>query len=271
MKTFALHIFRSILLVIVIMFILVFSYSNVSASQTQSISKEFTNSIGMEFVLIPAGSFLMGGNVNHEKPDGDELPQHRVTISKPFYMGKYEVTQEQWTAIMGNNPSEAISPTQPVEQVSWDEVQEFIEQLNAREGGKKYRLPTEAEWEYAARAGSTTKYFFGNDETQLGQYAWYARNSAEKVHPVGLLKPNPWGLYDIYGNVWEWVQDWYDENYYARSPDTDPQGPSTGIGRVIRGGSAGFDARICRSANRGRDAPNNGFIDLGFRLIRTVE
>jgi len=277
MRVFIQHLFCRV--IFLMLFILVFFYSSrLSASQTQSTPKEFTNSIGMEFVLIPAGSFLMGGDINHERPDSDETPQHRVTISKPFYMGKYEVTQAQWVAIMEDNPSESKNPTDPVTQVSWNEVQKFIERLNAKEGGKRYRLPTEAEWEYAARAGSTSKYFFGNDEGQLGQYAWYSKNSGEKVHPVGQLKPNAWGLYDVLGNVWEWVQDWYDENYYARSPDTDPQGPdidpqgpSTGMKRVVRGGSMGFDVRICRSANRASDAPDNGFSDLGFRLVRMVE
>jgi formylglycine-generating enzyme required for sulfatase activity len=229
----------------------------------------------MEFVLIPAGNFLMGGDISYEKPDQDETPPHQVTISKPFYLGKYEVTQAQWTAIMASNPSgatsESMSLAHPVEEVSWEDVQKFIERLNAKEGGTKYRLPTEAEWEYAARAGSRGKYSFGNDEGLLGQYAWYSKNSAEKTHPVGQLKPNAWGLYDMHGNVWEWVQDWYGENYYAHSSDTDPSGPPIGKTRVVRGGSMGFDVRICRTANRANDAPTNSFNDLGFRLVRMVD
>lgn len=252
---------------------LVFSQDRFSISQAQSIPKEFINSIGMEFVLIPAGSFLMGADKSQEKEaTKEEVPQHRVTISKAFYMGKYEVTQEQWRAVIGRNPSRFDeNPRNPVETVSWPDVQEFIDKLNTKEGGKRYRLPTEAEWEYAVRAGTTSKYFFGNDEEQLGQYGWYTENSEDRTHPVGQLKPNPWGLYDVYGNVWEWLQDWYSADYYKHSPSTDPYGPSEGTERVVRGGGWNVIARFCRSAHRDWYTPDNRLGRLGFRLIRTIE
>src|SRR5215470_8127223 len=180
--------------------------------------KTLTNRIGMEFVLIPAGTFKMGSNTG----DPDERPVHQVTISKAFYMGKYEVTQDQWQAVMGTNPSALPGDAnRPVEQVAWNEAQAFISKLNAMEGGQLYRLPTEAEWEYAARAGSPSVYSFGNDPKQLGEYAWYRGNAEHRTHPVGQKKPNAWGLHDMLGNVWEWVQDW--EGKYASEAVTDPK------------------------------------------------
>ncbi len=224
----------------------------------------YKNSIGMEFVLIPAGTFEMGST----KGDKDEQPVHTVTISKPFYMGKYEVTQAQWQEIMGSNPSLFQGDgSRPVEQVWFDVVQDFIGKLNAKEGKNHYRLPTEAEWEYAARAGTTTAYSFGDDAAQLGEYAWYKDNASGQTHPVGQKKPNAWGLYDMHGNVWEWVQDWYQR--YSPEAVTDPQGPQSGTHRSRRGGAWNNFAKICRSANRYSVA---GFRDdfLGFRLVRTA-
>jgi formylglycine-generating enzyme required for sulfatase activity len=172
----------------------------------------------MEFVLIQAWTFQMGSN----NGEPNEKPVHMVRISRPFYLGKYEVTQAQWEAVMGNNPSQFKGdPNSPVENVSWDDVQEFIKRLkrlNTRESGVKYRLPREAEWEYAAQAGTTTAYSFGNDPSQLGEYAWYGENANGETHPVGQKKPNPWGLYDMHGNVWEWVQDWYGVGPTYRHP-----------------------------------------------------
>ena len=226
------------------------------------------NPIGIEFVLIPAGEFLMGSD-NYD----DEKPVHRVRISKVFYLGKYEVTQAQWQAVMGDNPSRFKGDTLPVEQVSWEDAQKFIERLNVKEGGPKYRLPTEAEWEYAARAETTTAYSFGDDPRQLGEYAWFSENSGNTTHPVGQRKPNPWGLYDMYGNVWEWMQDWYSNAAYKGSPSTavDPQGPSPGSYPVYRGGSWRAGAAYCRSASRrGRDAPGDRYGGHGLRLLREV-
>ena len=164
------------------------------------------NGVKLEMVLIPAGEFLMGSPDSDKNASADEKPQHRVRITKPFYLGKYLVTQEQWEAVMGNNPSHFKGPKNPVERVSWDDCQQFLEKLNAKSspGGGKFQLPTEAQWEYACRAGSTTRYCFGDDESRLGEYAWYGANSGNKTHPVGEKKPNAWGLYDMHGNVWEW-------------------------------------------------------------------
>jgi formylglycine-generating enzyme required for sulfatase activity len=229
----------------------------------------------MEFVLIPAGSFTMGEDNNFSKfvfslfgDAKDNTPRHRVTISKPFYLGKYEVTQAQWTVVMGDNPSAYKGRNNPVEKVCWDDVQIFIGHLNQLEEHSRYRLPTEAEWEYAARAGTTDAYSFGNDEDSLGRYAWYDGNSrAESPQSVGMKEPNAWGLYDMHGNVCEWVQDWYEERYYSHSPDSDPQGPRSGSARVVRGGDWGSSAMACRSAWRIYASPDNrDNIGVGFRL-----
>jgi formylglycine-generating enzyme required for sulfatase activity len=224
------------------------------------------NSIGMELVRIPAGEFMMGSDA--DRPD--EKPLHQVTISKPFYLGKYEVTQAQWQEVMGTNPSHFKGdPSRPVERVSWIMVQEFISKLNAREGHTLYRLPTEAEWEYAARAGATTKYHFGDDDASLEQYAWYNKNDKGTTHPVGQLKPNAWGLYDMMGNVWEWVQDW--RGPYAAGQQVDPQGPATGNARGYRGGGWGYPPVRCRVAFRSYDSPNYIYGTHGFRLAMTAQ
>jgi formylglycine-generating enzyme required for sulfatase activity len=190
----------------------------------------------MTFTLIPAGTFQMGSD--EPQAVSDEKPLHSVRISNAFYLGTTEVTQQQWKAIMGadTNRSNFKGDDLPVETVSWNEVQEFIRKLNAKEGGEKYRLPTEAEWEYAARAGTTTAYSFGDEENQLGEYAWYDGNSGGKTHPVGRLKANDWGLHDMYGNVWEWAQDWYSDYTAAttEAPAVDPKGSAEGAYRWSR-------------------------------------
>ena len=226
-----------------------------------------TNSIGMEFVLIPAGTFMMGSTEGID----DERPVHHVQISQPFYLGKYEVIQSQWEAVMGDNPSRFKgNPKQPVENVSWEDVQEFIRKLN-REGGEQYRLPTEAEWEYACRTGSTGAYCFGNNSDQLAQYAWYEANSGGQTQPVGQLKPNAWGLHDMHGNVYEWVQDWYGKYQEAVIDPQGPARPTLAPDRVNRGGSWDHDAWGCRSARRGRLTPDSRRDNLGFRLLRTAQ
>ncbi len=222
--------------------------------------KELFNS----FVQIPAGEFPMG---SENGGDDDEKPVHRVRISRAFEIGKYEVTQAQWQAVMGGNPShfKNCGGNCPVENVSWNDAQQFIRKLNALNDGYTYRLPTEAEWEYACRAGSTGDYA-GN----LDAMAWYDKNSGNTTHPVGQKQPNAWRLYDMHGNVWEWCEDWYGGNYYAQSPSVDPRGPSARSVRLIRGGCWNSFARFCRSAYRDGYAPTirRGF--LGFRLVRTL-
>jgi len=228
----------------------------------------FANSLGMKFVLIPAGTFMMGSPLEEEDRGEDEV-QHKVTISKPFYLQTTQVTQGQWRNIMGDNPSdfEDCGDTCPVENVSWDEAQHFIRKLNQKENTDKYRLPTEAEWEYACRAGSTTAFCFGEDEKQLKEYAWYGANSEGSTHPVGQKKSNDWGLYDMHGNMWECCQDWYGN--YPTGHVTDPTGPSSGEERVFRGGSYHDDAADLRSAGRVRSAPDARG-DNGFRIGRAL-
>jgi len=227
---------------------------------------EITNSIGMEFILIPAGEFFMGS----ENGGDDEKPVRKVIISESFYLGKYPVTQAQWEAVMGNNPSHFKGDaSRPVERVSWDDAQAFLQKLSTREGGKSYRLSTEAEWEYACRAGSTGDYCFGDDATKLKEYAWYDKNSGGTTHPVGQLQPNAWGLYDIHGNVSEWVQDRYSEGYYKQRSnlDRDPQGPNTGSLRVLRGGACFYDLRLVRCAFRLGDLPYLASGSSGMRVV----
>ena len=231
------------------------------------------NSIGMEFVLVPAGSFFL----EHDEYSDQNQPRRRVIISKAFYLGKYEVTQEQWVAVMGSNPSKVAGRANPVEMVSWDDTQEFIKRLNAREEHMRYRLPTEMEWEYAARGGTDTSYFFmpnpqkwEDAEDLLDAYAWFYKNSAGHTHPVGQKKPNPYGLYDIYGNVWEWTQDWYAELPQSLEL-TDYRGPATGTYRVDRGGSRSNNAELCRSGRRDIYTPDYRYGNIGFRLALSTE
>lgn len=231
--------------------------------------KNFTNSTGMEFVLIPAGEFDMGSPQNEAGRDDDEGPVHRVKIANAFYMSKYEVTQKQWRDVMGTDPSYFKSDSLPVEQVSWNEVQEFISRLNEKEGIDKYRLPSEAEWEYAARAGTTTRFYFGDDASKLGDYEWYDVNSGRETHEVGQKKPNPWGLYDMNGNVWEWMQDVY-HNSYNGAPTDGSAWEGNGSHRVIRGGSFDYYAGHLRSANRNDRDPGYRHYSTGFRLLRVL-
>jgi len=210
---------------------------------------ESANSIGMEFKLIPAGTFIMGeaAPAGHE----DETP-HEVTLTQPFRMGVHEVTQAQYEQVMGVNPSHFKDADNPVEEVSWEDAVEFCRKLGElpaeKAAGNVYRLPTEAEWEYACRAGTTTKYSFGDDESDLGDYAWYGGNSGDKAHPVGGKKPNAWGLYDMHGNVFEWCQD-------SRQDD-----------RMLRGGGWAFAAKSCQSARRRWSLSVYPSIDYGFRV-----
>ena len=237
---------------------------------------EFTNEVGMKFVLIPAGTFMMGSPSDEPGRASIEM-QHQVTISRSFYMQTTEVTQDQWRAVMGNNPSHFSNCGDgcPVEKVSWYDAQKFIQALNAKEGGNKYRLPTEAEWEYAARAGSKTAFANGGitvtgcgHDSNLDRIGWYCGNSGYKTHRVAQKQPNLWGLYDMHGNVWEWCHDWYGD--YPSGYVTDPSGPPSGFIRANRGGSHSGFAKFCRSANRIRYMPSDHTDDLGFRLARTL-
>ena len=232
-----------------------------------------TNSIGMRFVFIPPGEFLMGSPTSDNDAKSDELPQHPVRITKPFYLGLYEVTQGEYQQIMGDNPSHFKGDSRsPVERVSWEDAMEFCRRLSAlsqeQAAGRIYRLPTEAEWEYACRAGTTTIYSFGDSAESLGDYAWYSGNSIRKTHPAGQKQPNAWGLYDMHGNVWEWCTDRWDAADYAHSALNDSIGPDGGSARVYRGGAWSSDARGCWSAYRGGALPSYRGDDLGFRLAR---
>ena len=212
----------------------------------------------LEMVLIPAGTFVMGS-----PESGDEGPQHEVTITRPFYVGKYEVTRAQWHAVMGGNPVD--HPNCPVAVVSWNDCQKFIQKLNETWGGGG-RLPTEAEWECACRAGTTTRFYWGDDAdyTQMGNYAWYSDNSNGRTHDVGEKMPNAWDLHDMSGNVWEWCQDWY--GGYESNPEIDPVGQPSGSSRVVRGGGWGSVPVYCRCAGRAAQSPGSPSDDIGFRL-----
>ena len=229
-----------------------------------------SNTIDMEFVLIQPGEFNMGSPANETGRYNDEGPIHHVTISEAFYLGKYEVTQKQWHEVMEDNPSYFKGDDLPVENVSWDDVQEFIKKLNEKESTDKFRLPSEAEWEYAARAGTTTRYSFGDDDSNLGKYAWYSKNSDDKTHPVGKKGANPWGLYDVHGNVWEWVQDEWHNTYDGAPSDGSAWEDGVSVGRVDRGGGWLYDARGCRSASRDHDVLGLCSRILGFRLLQEV-
>jgi formylglycine-generating enzyme required for sulfatase activity len=255
-----------------------------------------TNSLGMKLVLIPPGEFTMGSPralIEKEKQEhgsdkfyldhlAGEGPAHRVRITKPFRLGMFEVTQDEYQRVMESNPSEfsvtgkgkdkiAGQDTRrfPVESVSWNDAAEFCRRLGRKEG-MEYRLPTEAEWEYACRAGTVTKWSFGDDETDLGSYVWSGANSKGTTHPVGVKLPNPWGLFDMHGNAYEWSDDWYVKDYYAASPIDDPIGPSSGDARVVRGGSWGLAPYFnSRCASRGGITPVIRYSESGFRVVTT--
>ena len=236
--------------------------------------KELSNSIGMKLLLIPKGTFMMGSPESEEGRRENES-QHEVTISNDYYLGAYEVTQTQYQTVIGNNPScyqGALVGNQnadlPVENVSLDDAVEFCKKLSElpeeKKAGRVYRLPTEAQWEYACRAGSKTIYSFDDEEGLLPEYGWFKRNSSQRTHTVGLLEPNAWGLYDMHGNVWEWCSDWYGE--YPKGAVSDPTGPTIGTDRVNRGGCWLYLAANCRSASRNwaKSSYQDGL--LGFRV-----
>ena len=213
---------------------------------------------GMEFVWVRGVCYQMGSNDG----SGDERPVHKVCIDD-YYIGRYEVTQKQWRTIMGNNPSRLEGENNPVEMVSWNDIQKYIKKLNSQ-SGRFYRLPTEAEWEYAARGGQDHIYSGSND---VAVVAWYDGNSGGKTHPVGRRKANGFGLYDMSGNVWEWCSDWYGENYYSNSPSTNPSGSIIGTERICRGGCWSNAPSRVRVVDRYSKYPGLRYGNLGFRLV----
>jgi formylglycine-generating enzyme required for sulfatase activity len=236
--------------------------------------KELTNSIGIKLVLIPKGTFTMGSHESEKGREEDEI-HHEVTISKDYYLGVYEVTQAQYEKVMDKNPSlyqgtlvGNLDADLPVEKASWNDAIGFCKKLSElpeeKKAGREYRLPTEAEWEYACRAGSKTAYSFDDEEGLLPEYGWFNRNSSDRTHSVGLLEPNAWGLYDMHGNVSEWCSDWYGE--YSKAAVSDPFGPREGAHRVMRGGSWLYLSEHCRTANRSHSDPLLSGTYGGFRV-----
>jgi len=247
------------------------------------VSSEMKTESGREMVQLPGGWFTMG--------DKDEVDAklHEVFVSS-FYIDKYPVTQEEYQRVMGENPSRWKGNKNPVEQVSWSKAARYCNACSRLEGlqpcydlntwecdfdADGYRLPTEAEWEYACRAGTKTPYFFGNDTSKLQNYAWFDNNSGKKPRPVGQKQPNPWGLHDMYGNVWEWCNDFYKVDYYQESPEENPKGPKTGDTKVVRGGAWKFSAENCRSGYRYNEDPAYsdvcfGYDIYGFRCVRNA-
>ncbi len=214
----------------------------------------------LEMVFVKGGTFMMGSNNGGD----DERPVHQVTVSD-FSIGKYEVTQAQWRILMGSNSSNFSGCDQcPVEQVSWDDVQQFITTLNSKTG-KKYRLPTEAEWEYAARGGNQSRGYTYSGGNDIGSVAWYDGNSGYKTHAVGQKQANELGIYDMSGNVWEWCSDWYGP--YSSSAEVNPSGGYSSKSRVSRGGGWGYNPQNCRMANRDFNVPGASYFNLGFRLV----
>ena len=231
---------------------------------THSTQNPFTES---DFVYIEPGSFSMGSADSLAYPD--EQPVHEVTITQPFYMGRTEVTQAQWVAVTGHNPSEFQGEARPVDNIGPPDIQAFLILLNkAAHCDDCYRLPTEAEWEYAARAGTTSMYSFGSDPNVLPEYAWFGKNADFKTHPVGKKKPNDWGLYDMHGNVYEWVRDRYGP--YGSHSTKDPSGPAEGNEYVLRGGSWTDAERELRVTYRDYYAPNHKHNFFGVRLVKTA-
>jgi formylglycine-generating enzyme required for sulfatase activity len=249
--------------------------------------RQIVNVIGMKLALVPAGTFRMGSPDDETNRGADEGPQHEVTITRPFYMGIHPVTQREYAAVMGHNPAQFVrasggSAEHPVEQVSWEDAAAFCRRLSERaeekKAGRSYRLPTEAEWECACRAGTTTPFSFGSSLSAEqanfdGARPYGTAKPGEargRTTKVGSFRPNAFGLADMHGNVWEWVSDWYAEDYYEHSPDRDPPGPLRGTRRVLRGGCWNNSGHLCRSARRNKYAPDFRSDTIGFRVVVSV-
>ena len=239
-----------------------------SADKNPIVLEGVTNSIGMSFLVVPPGKFRMGSNRGGE----NERPIHEVTISRAYGLGVTEVTEQQYTTVMGKSPG-LEKPANAINSLSWNQANEFCQRLSElpeeKAAGRVYRLPTEAEWEYACRAGTDTAYSFGDDPTLVTQHAWYSRNGGQDTHPPGQKIPNPWGFSDMYGNAWEWCQNWAYE--YPEGSATDPAGPTTGKTRVLRGGGFFHREPDCRSASRFTEDPNSPTkFTGGFRVAFTA-
>ena len=237
------------------------SLSVVSGSNTISIPVK--NGISIDMVKVEAGTFMMGATSEMKDPYDNEKPLHQVTLTNDYYMGKYEVTQALWQAVMGSNPSKYKGDNLPVEMVSWNDCQEFISKLNSMTG-RKFRLPTEAEWEYAARGGKRSRGYQYSGNSNISDVAWYDGNSGSKTHPVGTKQANELGIYDMSGNVYEWCSDWYGS--YSSSSQTNPTGADSGSSRVYRGGCWYYNARGCRLSLRFDNTPDSRRTCLGLRL-----
>ncbi|MDR1109323.1 MAG: formylglycine-generating enzyme family protein [Deltaproteobacteria bacterium] len=234
-----------------------------------------TNSVDMTFVLVPAGRFLMGAGPGFRGDGEYERPAHEVSISRPFRLSRGEVTFEQWNRVMGGvrfygeKGRKGQRGLVPIDNVSWEDATEFVARLNELEGTSKYRLPTEAEWEYAARAGTATAYFFGDDPAGMAAFAWCGEGFAQGgTHPVMTREPNQFGLHDMLGNVSEWVADWFSPSYYGPKASRDPRGPASGEEKVHRGGAFASDPKTCQAAWRESDLPGLRSLNIGFRVAR---
>jgi len=239
--------------------------ANETAAPAAGSSDTLRLKMGMEMVLVPGGEFSMGSPASSLP---SEQPVRTVRV-EPFYLGRFEVTQAQWRAVMGDNPSTIKDPRRPVDQVTWEQAQEFVGRLNRLENTNKYRLPTEAEWEYAARAGVTTTYPSGDDAQDLEAFAWFGQQGNVGTRPVGQRRPNDFGLYDMLGNVWEWVQDCWNPDYAGAPQDARPQLHGDCSVRVLRGGGWNSDAAYVRFAVRGTYVPDLNDPSNGLRLART--
>ena len=251
-------------------------FEDIKKTNLIEIPNNFHNTINMEFNLIPAGEFVMGALPIDKEANEEEHPIRKVRITKRFYISKFLTTQANWKSIMKINPSyfKKLGEDHPIEKVNWFLVQDFINKLNQKENltpKDGYRLPTEAEWEYVCKAGSLTKYYYGNNPDSLDEFAWFSYSSNRSTKAVGTKKPNAFGIYDMLGNVKEWCQDWYNPTYYERSPLNDPKGPPKGDYKVTRGGSWHCVPRLTRTTQRSHYTPSSLSFLIGFRVIKQVD